>query len=456
MSIIEIRNPVDGSLVKTYTEMPTSQLEEILSESFMAFQEWKTTSFNTRRNLFKKAGDILRTNVRAFGELMMIEMGKPIKSGMAEIEKCAWCCDFFAERSESFLAREDVLTGAKKSFVTFQPLGPILAIMPWNFPFWQVFRFAAPSLMAGNVGVLKHASNTTGCGLAIEEIFEKAGFPKNVFRTLIASNKAIDGLISNDHIAAVTLTGSTQAGKIVGKIAGACIKKIVLELGGSDPYIILEDANLTSAVETCVASRLTNAGQSCIAAKRFIVVKSIKEQFEKLFVEKMSEVKMGDPAKEDTLLGPQARFDLRDALHDQVQKSIELGATCLLGGSIPSLGGAYYPPTVLTNVQKGMPAYDEEIFGPVAAIISAANEEEAINIANDSLYGLGAVIFTENRERGEMIAANKLDAGLCFVNTLVKSDPRMPFGGIKQSGYGRELSKFGILEFVNVKSVVVE
>ncbi|MBA2653636.1 MAG: NAD-dependent succinate-semialdehyde dehydrogenase [Gammaproteobacteria bacterium] len=456
MSTIEIRNPANGNLVKTYEEMSEAELNTIIDSTFNAFQEWKSTSFKTRSSLMRKAGEILRNNSREYAELMMIEMGKPIKSGISEVEKCAWCCDYFAENAESFLAPEMVATGASKSYVTYPPLGVVLAIMPWNFPFWQVFRFAAPGLMAGNVGILKHASNTTGCSVAIEEVFSKAGFPRNVFRSVIVSNQVIDEAIPNKKIAAVTLTGSTRAGMTVGEIAGSCLKKGVYELGGSDPYLILADADLVAAVEICVASRLTNAGQSCIAAKRFIVVEEVKEEFENLFVKKMSEVKMGDPAKEDTEMGPQARYDLRDALHRQVKESIEKGAVCLLGGSIPNLAGAYYPPTVLTNVKKGMPAYEEELFGPVAAIIPVKDEEEAVFVANDSEFGLGAAVFTQNREKGEDIAANRLEAGSCFVNGLVKSDPRMPFGGIKHSGYGRELSRYGIQEFVNIKSVIVE
>lgn len=453
---IEIRNPATGVLVKTYEEMSEKETDQIIDDVHDAFLDWQHTSFDTRKHLMKKAAEVLRANADEYAKLMTTEMGKPYKSGISEVEKCAWGCEFYADNAQTFLASIPVPTGVKKSFVAFRPLGAVLAIMPWNFPFWQVFRFAAPALMAGNTGILKHASITTGCSLAIEEVFKKAGFPENVFRAVIVSNEHIDAAIPNKKIAAVTLTGSTLAGKIVGKIAGEHVKKVVLELGGSDPYLILEDADLQQAAEVCTASRLTNSGQSCIAAKRFIVVDSIKEQFEKLFVKKMSEAKMGDPMKEDTMVGPQARFDLRDQLHQQVEKSIQKGAVCLLGGSIPNLTGAYYPPTVLTNVQKGMPAYDEELFGPVAAIINVKDEEEAIKVANDSIFGLGAAVFTTDLEKGEDIAANKLIAGNCFVNTQVKSDPRLPFGGVKESGYGRELSDFGIHEFVNIKSVVVD
>ncbi len=456
MSTFEIRNPANGTLINTYEEMSAKEIEDIINKVHETFKEWHKTTFETRRMLMRKAAEILRNNSRDYAKLMTIEMGKPIKSGVNEIEKCAWCCDFYADNAEKFLAPVEVANGTTKSYVTFNPLGTILGIMPWNFPFWQVFRFAVPTLMAGNTALLKHAQITTGCALAIEEIFHQAGFPHNAFRSLIVSGEGIDKAIPHRHIAAVSLTGSTPAGKTVAQIAGRHLKKVVLELGGSDPYIVLEDADLEQAVDICVASRLTNSGQSCIAAKRFIVVNDIKNEFEKLFVKKMSEAKMGDPMKEDTDVGPQARFDLRDNLHKQVEKSITEGAKCLLGGKIPNMPGAYYPPTVLSNVKPGMPAYDEELFGPVAAIIAAEGEDEAVAIANDTIYGLGAAVFTQDLQRGERIAANKLIAGSCFVNNLVKSDPRLPFGGVKESGYGRELSEFGIREFVNIKTVVID
>jgi succinate-semialdehyde dehydrogenase/glutarate-semialdehyde dehydrogenase len=328
--------------------------------------------------------------------------------------------------------------------------------MPWNFPFWQVYRFAAPALMAGNVGVLKHASNVPGCALIIEEMFKQAGFPEDVFRTLLIDNKTTKLVIRNKAVRAVTLTGSTAAGQSVGATSGKALKKCVLELGGSDPYLILEDADLEQAAAACVASRLINSGQSCIAAKRFIVVESVREEFERLFVERMRAAKMGDPMNEENTVGPQARSDLRDELHDQVQRSIAKGARCVLGGEIPACPGAYYPPTVLTDVTKGMPANNEELFGPVAAIIPVKNDRAAIRVANDSVFGLGAAVFTRDVERGERIAATQLEAGCCSVNDSVKSDPRLPFGGIKESGFGRELSHYGIKEFVNIKTVVVK
>jgi succinate-semialdehyde dehydrogenase/glutarate-semialdehyde dehydrogenase len=327
--------------------------------------------------------------------------------------------------------------------------------MPWNFPFWQVFRFAAPALMAGNTGVLKHAANVQGCALAIEEIIRQAGFPENVFRTLVLGSSRVGEVIEHSLVRAVTLTGSTPAGKAVAAAAGAQLKKTLLELGGSDPYVILDDADLDDAVAACVTSRLINSGQSCIAAKRFIVPQTLQEDFESRYVELMQGQKVGDPLDDGTDVGPQARWDLRDELHQQVRRSVELGARCLLGGEIPEGPGAFYPPTVLTDVHKGMPAYEEELFGPVAAILPVTDEEEAIRVANDTSFGLGAAVFTRDLVRGEEIAARRLEAGSCFVNSFVKSDPRLPFGGIKASGYGRELSHFGIREFVNIKTVYV-
>ena len=340
--------------------------------------------------------------------------------------------------------------------MAYQPIGIVLAVMPWNFPFWQVFRFAAPNLMAGNAGLLKHSSNVSGCALAIEEVFSLAGFPENLFRTLLIGSSKVEAVINNPLVKAVTLTGSTPAGKAVAAAAGNALKKTVLELGGSDPYVILEDADIEMAVKSCVTARLINGGQSCIAAKRFIVVESVYDKFVNLFVEVTKSKTMGDPKDEKIDVGPQARLELRDELHQQVVKSIEMGAELRLGCYIPEGDGAFYPPSVLTGVKKGMPAYDEELFGPVGAIIKVKDEEEAINTANDTIFGLGAAVFTGNAERGEYIAKHRLEAGCCFVNDFVKSDPRLPFGGIKESGYGRELSPFGIKEFVNIKTVLVK
>lgn len=455
MTIASI-NPATGETIQEYQEMTPQEVEGIIASVHAAFGEWRRTSFAQRAGFMKKAATILREKAPEYAKLMTQEMGKPIRDGRAEAEKCAWVCDYYADNAEAFLQPELVATDASKSFVTYQPLGVVLAVMPWNFPFWQVFRFAAPALMAGNVGILKHASNIPACALAIEEVFQQAGFPADVFRTLLVGSRQVDAILENPLVKAATLTGSNPAGQAVAKKAGEMLKKTVLELGGSDPYLILEDADLDLAVSTCVSSRLLNSGQSCIAAKRFIVVEPLRAEFEQRFVEKMRSVKMGDPMQEDTAVGPQARHDLRDELHQQVVQSIAAGARCLLGGTIPDHPGAFYPPTVLTGVKKGSPAYDDELFGPVAAIIGVKDEAEAIRVANDSIFGLGAAIFTRDVVRGERIAAEELEAGCCFVNSLVKSDPRLPFGGIKESGYGRELSHFGIKEFVNIKTVYVK
>lgn len=449
-------NPTTGETIKTYPEMMPTEVSDIIEKAHAAFLHWRQTSFVERGQLMKQAARILRQKAREYATLMAQEMGKPVKDGRAEAEKCAWACDYYADHAEQFLQPEVIKTDAHKSFVTFQPLGVVLAIMPWNFPFWQVFRFAAPTLMAGNAGVLKHASNVPGCALAIEAIFQQAGFPDHLFATLLIGSSQIDAVLEHPLVTAATLTGSTPAGTAVAKKAGALVKKTVLELGGSDAYIVLADADLEAAVTTCVTSRLINAGQSCIAAKRFIVVEPLRERFEERFVAQMRAAKIGDPMQEDTTAGPLARHDLRDDLHRQVQESMAQGATCLLGGEIPEGKGAFYPPTVLTNVKKGMPAYDEELFGPVAAIIPVPSEEEAIRVANDSVFGLGAAVFTQDLAKGERIAAEELEAGCCFVNAFVKSDPRLPFGGVKASGYGRELSHYGIKEFVNIKTVFVK
>jgi succinate-semialdehyde dehydrogenase/glutarate-semialdehyde dehydrogenase len=455
-TVIKSVNPATGETIKDYEEMTPDEVQGIVEKSHQAFLNWRRASFAERASLMRKASEILRSKAPDYARLMAQEMGKPVKSGRAEVEKCCWVCDYYANSAKKFLQPETIDTEASSSFVTFQPLGVVLAVMPWNFPFWQVFRFAAPALMAGNAVVLKHASNVPGCALAIEEIFCQAGFPADVFRTLLVGGQQVEAIIENPLVRAATVTGSTAAGKAVARKAGEMIKKTVLELGGSDPYVILEDADLEAAATACVASRLVNSGQSCIAAKRFIVVRKHQERWEELCVERMRAEKVGDPLEEDTTVGPLARIDLRDELHRQVVVSVEKGAKCLLGGQIPDGRGAFYPPTVLTNVKKGMSAYHEELFGPVAAIISVKDEEEAIRVANDSVFGLGAAVFTRDAAKGERIAANELEAGCCFVNDFVRSDPRVPFGGVKDSGYGRELGCHGIREFVNIKTVWVK
>jgi len=452
---IESVNPSTGDTIKTYDEMTPQQTAAAVAEAHEAWKAWRKVPFRERAVPMKKAAAILRQRKEEFATLMALEMGKPLKQGIAEAEKSALGCDYYADHAEGHLAPETIKTDASKSGVAFEPIGVVLAVMPWNFPFWQVFRFAAPALMAGNAGVLKHASNVPGCALAIEQVFVEAGFPRGVFRTLLIGSRQVKAVIENPLVAAVTLTGSTPAGKAVAAQAGAVIKKTVLELGGSDAYIVLDDADLDLAVNTCVTSRLINSGQSCVNAKRFIVVESLAAAFTEKFVAAMKTRKMGDPMADGTDVGPQSRPDLRDELHKQVVDSVAKGAKALLGGEIPSGRGSFYPPTVLTGVRKGMPAYDEELFGPVAAIVTARDEADAIRIANDSIFGLGAAVFTRDVARGERVAG-ELEAGCTFVNALVASDPRLPFGGIKESGYGRELGSYGIKEFVNIKTVYVK
>lgn len=457
MSIQSI-NPLNGKLVKAYKEETEKIILSKIDKAQKAWLKWKETSFPQRAALLINTAKVLRERQEELASLMAIEMGKPLKEGRQEIEKCALVCEYYSKNGEKFLKDELVKTDARKSFVSFQPIGVVLAVMPWNFPFWQVFRFLAPGLMAGNCGLLKHASNVPGCAIAIEEIIKKAGFPPGVFQTLLISSKPVKKIIAHPFIKAVTLTGSTDAGIQVANEAGAQLKKTVLELGGSDPYIVLEDADIEYAAEICSHSRLINNGQSCIAAKRFILVKGIEKEFIQLFKEKMSSKKTGNPFNDDTDLGPMARKGLRDELHHQVMQNIQAGAKCILGGEIPKHPGnhAFYKPTILTGIKKGMPAYTDEIFGPVASVISVKDTKEAIFVANDTLFGLGAAIFTKDISLGEKIAKNDLQAGACFVNSFVKSDPRLPFGGINQSGYGRELGLYGIHEFVNIKTVYIK
>jgi succinate-semialdehyde dehydrogenase / glutarate-semialdehyde dehydrogenase len=457
MKIMKIKsiNPANGETLKIHNEMTPAEAASAVGEAHDTWTSWRKTTFAERGRLMKHAASILRERKHQLARLMALEMGKPLKQGIAEAEKCAWVCDYYAENAELHLAPDVIKTEGTKSYVAFEPLGIVLAVMPWNFPFWQVFRFAAPALMAGNTGVLKHSSNVPGCALEIEKIFNEAGFPRGAFRTLLISSRQVQAVIEHRLVRAVTLTGSTPASKSVAAQAGAVLKKTVLELGGSDPYIVLEDADLDLAVQTCVNSRLINSGQSCINAKRFIVADAVLPQFTERYVALMKSKKVGDPLLEETDVGPMARHDLRDELHQQVLDSIKRGAKILLGGEIPSGSGAYYPPTVLTEVRPGMPAYDDELFGPVAAIIGAKSEDDAVRIANDSVFGLGAAVFTQDVKRAETIA-REIEAGSTFVNALVASDPRLPFGGIKQSGYGRELGSYGIREFVNIKTVYIK
>ncbi len=452
---MESVNPATGETIGTYDEMTPEQTAGAVDEAHAAWLSWRKTVFSERATAMKKAAAILRERKAEFAKLMALEMGKPLKQGVAEVEKCALGCEHYAEHAEVYLAPEIVKTEASRSYVAFEPLGVVLAVMPWNFPFWQVFRFAAPALMAGNAGVLKHASNVPGCAMAIEDVFVRAGFPKGVFRTLLIGSRQVKDVIDHPLVRAVTLTGSTPAGKAVAAQAGAALKKTVLELGGSDPYIVLEDADLDDAVNTCATSRLINSGQSCVNAKRFIIVEPLVAAFTEKLVAAMRTRRVGDPLAEGTDVGPQARPDLRDDLHKQVIDSVAKGARLLLGGEIPPGKGSFYPPTVLADVKPGMPAYEEELFGPVASILAARDEADAVRIANDRIFGLGAAVFTRDVARGERVA-RELDAGCTFVNTLVASDPRLPFGGIKESGYGRELGTYGIKEFVNIKTVYVK
>ena len=450
------RDPATLLPGRSYPGHSVQQAADKAARAAQAQRRWRRTGFDERARRMRAAAAVLRARRDEFAALMSGEMGKPVADGRAEIEKYASACEHFATHAAGYLARQSIEIEGAKAFVAFNPLGVVLAVMPWNFPFWQVFRFAAPALMAGNGGLLKHASNVPGCALAIESVFEQAGFPDGLFATVLIKGADVRWLIEDPNVAAVTLTGSVAAGRSVAAIAGSQLKKCVLELGGADAYLVLEDADVAAAAQVCATARMVNGGQSCIAGKRFIVVRPLREAFEKALAEAMRGYAIGDPRDPATKLGPLQSVAARDQVHEQVEKSIANGAKLLLGGVIPDRPGAWYPATVLGNVRPGQPAHDDEVFGPVAAVIEAVDEQDAIAIANASEFGLGSGVLTRDLERGERIAADELDAGLSFVNDNVRSDPRLPFGGVKHSGYGRECADFGIREFVNIKSVQVK
>jgi len=445
-------NPTTGATVRTFEPLPASAIEQKLKLAAETFQRYRKTAFSERARMLSAAAGILESEKREFGVLMTTEMGKTIGSAIAEAEKCAWACRYYAENGERLLADEPVATNASRSFIRYQPLGPVLAVMPWNFPFWQVFRFAAPALIAGNVGLLKHASNVPQCALAIESILCRAGFPNGAFQTLLIESGQVDGVLKDDRVVAATLTGSEPAGRSVASSSGNQIKKTVLELGGSDPFIIMPSADFSEAVATAVKARTINNGQSCIAAKRFIVEGSIYDSFERDFVDRMRALKVGDPMKPDTEVGPLATSKIRDELHEQVERAVAAGARLLLGGKKIGGPGFFYEPTVLADVPRSSPVFHEEFFGPVAMVFRVRDAAEAIEVANDSPFGLGSSVWTRD-EAEQARFADGIEAGQVFVNGMVASDPRLPFGGVKRSGYGRELSVFGIREFVNVKTV---
>ena len=454
--ILQSINPATDELISEYNEHQWDEVNLALEKATESQKEWMNVSAANRANTLLKMAATLREQTEALAFLISVEMGKVIGEARSEVEKCARVCEYYASQGYSFLQSKPVETEATESYVIYKPLGIVLAIMPWNFPFWQLFRCAAPAMMAGNSVILKHASNVSGCAKAIEELMIQAGVIPGLFKTLLLSSKKANQLIADKRIKAISLTGSTTTGKTVAIQAAQHLKKCVLELGGSDPYIILSDADIHQAVEACVRGRMINSGQSCIAAKRFIVEEPIYRQFEDLFVAKMQQMKMGDPFDATSQYGPLARNNIREDLHRQVSISTAKGARLLTGGYIPQERGAYYPATVLTNVTPGMPAYHEELFGPVAALIKVRDAEEAVKIANDTSFGLGSAIFTANIERARAMAEDQLESGCCFINEFTRSDPRLPFGGIKESGIGRELALYGLLEFVNIKTIYIK
>jgi succinate-semialdehyde dehydrogenase/glutarate-semialdehyde dehydrogenase len=464
-------NPATGESLEPIPDDSDADVETALDRAVETFAEWTEVPIQKRQQLLAAAGAVLRDRTDDYAELMTKEMGKPIDAAVSEVEKCAWVCDYYAENAAEHLEDDHHASDPHaEAYVTYEPLGPILAVMPWNFPFWQVFRFAAPHLTSGNVGLLKHASNVPGCAEAIQEVFEEAGYPEGVFQSLIVGSDEIEPVIEDDRVRAVTLTGSARAGRAVGSTAGENLKKSVLELGGSDPFVVLDDADLEAAAETGALARTINSGQSCIAAKRFVVHTDVYDEFLGAFRDEMASLVVGDPTDEDTDVGPQAREGLMADLHEQVERTVQAGATVELGGE-PLDGespagesragepidtdGFYYPPTILTDVPRDAAAACDEVFGPVAAVFEVEDEAEAVEVANDVHLGLGASVWTENLERGKRVA-HRFEAGMTFVNELVKSDPRLPFGGVKDSGYGRELAEHGIEEFVNRKTVWVQ
>ncbi len=445
-------NPYNQSVIAEFPLMEDTTIQRKLELASTGFNFWKKTTFVERADLMFKASGIIRSNKEEYARVITLEMGKAIGEARGEVEKCATACDYYATHAEQFLSDLEIATEAKRSFVAWQPLGAVFAIMPWNFPFWQVFRFAAPTLMAGNVAILKHAPNVCQTSLAIESIFRQAGFPEGVFQSLIVDVDKVEGIINADIVQAVTLTGSEFAGSQVASLAGKHIKKTVLELGGSDPFIVLPDADFAKAAKTATLSRMQNAGQSCIAAKRFIVLEKAKDNFFNAFKQNIAVLRLGNPLEEGTTTGPMARLDLAEKLESQMKTSVKAGATLALGGT---RNGCSYAPSLLDHVTPGMPAFDEETFGPIATVITVENEAQAIEYANRNRYGLGASIWTQDLEKADILA-RQINSGAVFVNTLVKSDSRLPFGGIKKSGYGRELSELGIKEFVNAKTIVIE
>ena len=444
-------NPYTERLVESFDSHSEAQVTEALTQAGRAFRDWKATSVGHRQALMHRCAAVLSERAEEYGRLITLEMGKTLKEAVAEVRKCAGACTYYAEHAEAFLRDRPVPTEAARSFITYEPLGAVLAIMPWNFPFWQVFRFACPALVAGNVGLLKHAPNVPQCALAIESTFREAGFPVGVFTNLFVETEGVPAIIAHPTVRAVTLTGSETAGSSVAAIAGRYLKKAVMELGGSDPFVVLADADLERATRMAAQTRMMNAGQSCISAKRFIVVADVAEAFVRGLQTHLSAMKGGDPFAPDTDYGPLARRDLADHLRDQVQRSVECGARIAYQGDCPTTG-FFFPPTILTDVRPGMAAYEEELFGPVATVLVVKDADEAVTVANDTRYGLGASVWTRDTEAGERLA-RQLESGCAFINEIVKSDPRLPFGGVKQSGYGRELSEVGLHEFVNIRTV---